>query len=461
MNYKKIPPVNTLLEGVGFKPLIDRYGWTLTRNSLRQVLDRKRRQIASEDPADLSEERLADDTSSQIARSIRCSLKRVINATGTVLHTNLGRSPMAHEALQAVLETAAGYCNLEMNLETGMRGHRTDGISETLKVLTGAEAALAVNNNAGAVLLALTALAAGREVIVSRGELIEIGGGFRIPEVIESGGARLKEVGTTNRTHLRDFEKAISDAAGLIMKASASNYAIVGFTSEVTIEELVRLGEKNSIPVLYDLGSGNFFHGESFGWSSPVVSDLIALGLDVVTFSGDKLLGGPQAGIIAGKKKWIDRMVSHPLARALRLDKMTLAALDATLKLYMQPEFVVDRIPCLNALCAPAEQLAVRANRIAEALREGLPPSVSIGIEEDRAAVGGGSLPTTELPTWVVSLSSDLWSAATISERIRYSDPPVISRIRKDMVVLDVRTILEADVADCIAAICLAFNQPS
>ncbi|MBN1879254.1 L-seryl-tRNA(Sec) selenium transferase [bacterium] len=458
MDYSKIPPVNTLLECSEFKPLTEQYGWTLTRNCLRRVLDLKRKGFGSLQPNDLTPGTLAEQTLLDIAASLKCSLKRVINATGTVLHTNLGRAPMARAALDAVIEVATGYCNLEMNLDSGLRGHRTEGINQTVAVLTGAEAAMAVNNNAGAVLLALTALAAGKEVIVSRGELIEIGGGFRIPEVIESGGAILKEVGTTNRTHLRDYVAALSDETGLIMKTSTSNYAILGFTAEVPIAELIELGARHSIPVLYDLGSGNFYNNEDAGWYSPVVPDLIEMGVDIVTFSGDKLLGGPQAGIIAGRKKWLDKIVTHPLTRALRLDKMTLAALDATLKLYLQPELVRERIPCLQALCESADTLQIRADVIANALKSNLPGSIELHVESDRAAVGGGSLPLTELPTWAVILRSSSIGATMIAEMLRRSEPPVITRIRKDAVVMDVRTISEPDVRDCIRSVIRALN---
>ncbi len=459
MNYKRIPPVNALLECAEFKPLIYQYGWTLTRNSLREVLDIKRKSLASSTSVDLTSGSLAQDTIRQLSASLQCSLKRVINATGTVLHTNLGRAPMAQEALDAILDASAGYCNLEMDLETGLRGQRTDGISVTLKLLTGAEAAIAVNNNAGAVLLALTALSRGKEVVVSRGELIEIGGGFRIPEVIESGGARLREVGTTNRTHLRDYEKALSDQTGLIMKTSTSNYAIVGFTSEVSVEDLVKLGAKHSIPVLYDLGSGNFFDGEIYGWSSPLVSDLIDMGVDIITFSGDKLLGGPQAGIIAGRRNYIDIIAAHPLTRALRLDKMTLAGLDATLKIYLQPETVTERIPCLQALCVSKDVLYQRAALLARTLRTSLSDTFRVEAEEDIAAVGGGSLPLTELATWIVTLQSNVLSAETIAEKLRRSELPVVTRIQKNLVVMDVRTIPDSDVNDCITSVIRALSE--
>ena len=315
-----------------------------------------------------------------------------------------------------------------------------------------------MNNNAGAVLLALAVIAKDKEVIVSRGELIEIGGGFRIPEVMESSGAILKEVGTTNRTHLRDFKSALNERTGLILKASASNYAIVGFTAKVPLQELVILGKNHQIPVMYDLGSGNFYPGESYGWSSPVVKDLLELGIDVLTFSGDKLLGGPQAGIILGRKDLIAKMASHPLARALRIDKMTLAALDATLNLYLQPEIVQDRIPGIQALCQADSQIAARAKILLKKIKNRIPEHWDISLLKDISPVGGGALPQTQLQTWVVSIQSKICSATTLSARLRFSEPPIISRIQKDMVVLDLRTVPQHDIEEFAESLVTALN---
>ncbi len=441
MRQREIPSVNDLLENLHFHPVIQQYGRTLVRDSLRTILEKIRGSISSSMKIDLSPECLAQETMNTIHMLLHGHIKPVFNATGTVLHTNLGRAPMALEALKAATEAAAGYCNLELDLTTGKRGHRSDHLVSTLQMLTGCEAALVVNNNAGAVLLALAALAKNKEVIISRGELIEIGGGFRIPEVMESSGAILKEVGTTNRTHLRDFKNALNEQTGLILKASTSNYAIVGFTAEVPLQELAALGKQYEIPVMYDLGSGNFFPGEPYGWSSPLVKDLVESGIDVLTFSGDKLLGGPQAGIILGRKDLIAKMTSHPLARALRIDKMTLAALDATLKLYLQPETVKDRIPTIQALCQTEIQIADRAGALLEKIKNRIPRHWKISIQKDISPVGGGALPQTQLPTWIMSIQSENCSATVLAANLRFSEPPIISRIQKDMVVLDLRTI--------------------
>jgi L-seryl-tRNA(Ser) seleniumtransferase len=446
MKQRKIPSVNVLLEDPAFQTILQQYGRTLVRNSLRTVLDRKRVSISSVSETDLAPERLAGDTLKYMTEMMTCNVIPVFNATGTVLHTNLGRAPMAREALNAAVAAAEGYCNLELDLSTGQRGHRSDHVASTLKLLTGCEAALAVNNNAGAVLLALAALSRGKEVILSRGELIEIGGGFRIPEVLESSGAVLREVGTTNRTHFRDYQNALNEQTGMILKASTSNYAIVGFTAEVSLQELIQLGKHHRIPVMYDLGSGNFFPSDSFGWSSPTARELLETGVDILTFSGDKLLGGPQAGIILGRQDLLARMASHPLARALRMDKMALAALDATLKLYLQPEKTVARIPCLQALCLSEEDIARRVKKLLGKLKGRVPDQWELSIQKDTSPVGGGALPLTQLPTRVLSIRSGTCSAAVLADKLRSSRPPVIGRIQKDTIVLDLRTIPERDI---------------
>ncbi len=458
MKHREIPSINELLENTIFEPMIQEHGRTLVRDSLRTVLENIRQSISTTTKTDLSPECLAQNTLSTIQKALKSHIKPVFNATGTVLHTNLGRAPMAKEALRAAVEAAVGYCNLELDLATGKRGHRSDHLASTLRILTGCEASLVVNNNAGAVLLALAVIARDKEVIVSRGELIEIGGGFRIPEVMESSGAILKEVGTTNRTHLRDFKSALNERTGLILKASASNYAIVGFTAKVPLQELVILGKNHQIPVMYDLGSGNFYPGESYGWSSPLVKDLLELGIDVLTFSGDKLLGGPQAGIILGRKDLIAKMASHPLARALRIDKMTLAALDATLKLYLQPEIVQDRIPGIQALCQAESQIAARAKLLLKKIKNRIPEHWDISLLKDISPVGGGALPQTQLQTWVVSIQSKICSATTLSARLRFSEPPIISRIQKDMVVLDLRTVPQHDIEEFAESLVTALN---
>ncbi|MCD4653906.1 L-seryl-tRNA(Sec) selenium transferase [bacterium] len=453
MNYRIIPSINEVLEHTVFKFLIHQFGRTIIRNTLREILVSLRTNIGHLKPDQLQSQNLANQVFSKIRKDTRCNIRRIINATGTVLHTNLGRAPIPREAIYASVETAEGYCNLEFNLETGKRGKRTDHISKTLCILTGAEAAIAVNNNAGAVLLTLAALARGKEVIISRGELIEIGGGFRIPEVMEASGALLREIGTTNRTHPADYTNAINENTGFIMKAHTSNFGIVGFTSEVSPKELATIGKSQGIPVMYDLGSGNFVRGEPYGWSSPLVIDQIKAGVDIVTFSGDKLLGGPQAGIIAGKKKYVDTIARHPLARALRLDKMTLSALDATLKLYLQPEKLIKNIPTLSLLCVHESVLKQRALKICRYLKNKLPDSFSVDIQKAESTPGGGCMPLISLNTWTVNIRSTKFSAATISAQLRRAALPVIARIQKDIVILDVRTIPENEVGDLIKSV--------
>ncbi|HPQ40044.1 MAG TPA: L-seryl-tRNA(Sec) selenium transferase, partial [bacterium] len=355
------------------------------------------------------------------------------------------------------METACGYSNLEFNLDTGSRGKRTDHVCGILSELTGAEAAIAVNNNAGAVLLTLAALAQDREVIVSRGELVEIGGGFRVPEVMAASRAVLKEVGTTNRTHLKDYTGAISDTTALIMKAHQSNFGIVGFTSDVPLIDLVNLGHAHHIPVIYDLGSGSFFDGRSFGWHSPVVKEQIAAGVDIVTFSGDKVLGGPQAGIIAGRKELIDVIAAHPLARALRLDKMTLAALDTTLRLYLSPDSVREHIPALRALTLPLDRLKSVAEEISHHLQRILPSSFTVAVVAEKSTPGGGSMPLIELDTWAISIVSEILDAAELARRLRRSRPPVVARIQKDVVLLDPRTVQPWEINDLIRSFRSAF----
>ena len=413
-----------------------------------------------------------------LLRDITTPLRRVINATGVVLHTNLGRAPLPAEAL-AVLSGLEGYCNLEYDLEEGERGSRYLHAVRLLRLLTGAEDALVVNNNAAAVLLCLTALARGRSVLVSRGELVEIGGGFRIPEVMAQSGAQLVEVGTTNRTHLRDYERAL--AAGevaLLLKVHRSNFRVEGFTSEVGWTELVNLGRPHGIPVMFDLGSGNLLSSPGTGAlaaalaGEPAVPKVVAEGVDLVTFSGDKLLGGPQAGIIVGKAELIGQLRSHPLLRALRVGKLTLAALAATLTLYLDPGVARERVPALRSLLAEPEQLRRRAARLRRLLARRLaeaglgeegpisrPISVRITVVPTSTPVGGGALPGVELPSYVVALSGRNGQAGGwgqgLAAILRQGPVPVIARVHEDQVWLDVRSLTEDElkvVAEMVTA---------
>lgn len=379
----------------------------------------------------------------QILQSFsRYRLKRVINATGVLLHTNLGRAPLCREALERMNDVARGYSNLEYDLEKGERGLRYDHVRQLLCALTGAEDALVVNNNAAAVLLVLNSLAQGKEAIVSRGELIEIGGEFRIPDVMEKSGTHLTEVGTTNRTRLADYERAIGPETGLILKVHTSNFRIMGFTEEADLLSLVDLGKKHGLPVMDDLGSGCLIELERFGLErEPTVRDTLATGVDVVTFSGDKLLGGPQAGIILGKGKTLARIRKNPLNRALRIDKLTLAALEATLMKYLRPEEALVDIPLLRSLTEPMEALKRRAKRLASLLRRTLPQGLTISLMKGVSMAGGGSLPTQEIPTVLIGIHATSLSASALEEGLRQWKTPVIVRVADNQVLLDVRTL--------------------
>ncbi len=390
----------------------------------------------------LSNESTADVVAARIEQLHEYSLRRVINATGIILHTNLGRAPLCKEALERIVEVSRGYSNLEFDLAAGKRGLRYDHIRGILCELTGAEDALVVNNNAAAVLLVLNSLARGREAIVSRGELIEIGGEFRIPEVMERSGAVLREVGATNRTHLSDYEKAVSENTALIMKVHTSNFRIVGFTEEVPVTELVALGRRNGIPVMNDLGSGCFIRLDRYGLQhEPTVGDAVKEGADVITFSGDKLLGGPQAGIIVGNKDLLESIKKNPLNRALRIDKLTLAALEATAKLYLNEREAVAGLRSLSALTEPVEAATRRAKRLLQILKkEGL-PGVTLALKKGSSMSGGGSLPTQQIPTMLVALRSERLSAARIDEELRTLPVPVVARIAEDEILFDPRTL--------------------
>ena len=369
-------------------------------------------------------------------------LRRVINATGVIIHTNLGRAPLCREALERVVEVARGYSNLEYDLEKGERGLRYDHVRRLLCALTGAEDALVVNNNAAAVLLVLNSLAEGKEAIVSRGELIEIGGEFRVPEVMAKSGARMQEVGTTNRTRLADYERAIGPETGLILKVHTSNFRIVGFTEEAPLASLVELGKKHGLPVMDDMGSGCFIELDRYGLErEPTVRDSVATGVDAVTFSGDKLLGGPQAGIILGKSDTLERIRRNPLNRALRIDKLTLAALEATLVKYLRPDEALAGIRVLKALTEPLDGVRKRARRLAAVLRRSLPEGLSVALVDGVSMAGGGALPTREIPTVLVGVRAAALSAAALEERLRRGETPIIVRVADDRVLLDLRTI--------------------
>jgi L-seryl-tRNA(Ser) seleniumtransferase len=383
----------------------------------------------------------------EIARQVNPHLRRAINATGVVIHTNLGRSPLSEQALQNLVEVARGYSNLEYDLAKGQRGDRSAHVEETLLRLSGAEGGggLVVNNNAAAVLLALNTLAAGREVICSRGELVEIGGAFRIPDVMARSGAILREVGTTNRTHARDYEEAIGSNTALLLKVHTSNYRVVGFTAEVTVEELVQLGKRYDLPVMNDLGSGCFLDLSSYGIEKePTAQEAIQTGADVVTFSGDKLLGGPQAGIILGKRELIERIKANPLHRALRIDKLTLAALESTLIAYLSEGEAIREIPCLRMLTMPLEELRNRARRLQRLIKQET-DKTSLEMIREQSQVGGGALPLQAVPTWALAVKPLKGTVEALEAELRRLEPPIVGRIFDDRLILDLRTIEEAE----------------
>jgi L-seryl-tRNA(Ser) seleniumtransferase len=451
MEQRQIPGLDKLLNLPQILKLQETFPRAWIKTALQRYLSEVRSDSGRYSAGIFYPDPLAQTIRELISRIYQPSLRRVVNASGTILHTNIGRAPLADEAIEAVAETSRGYLNLEYDLASGDRGHRSDHLNRVLIELTHAEAGFAVNNNAGAVLLALASVAAGREVVVSRGELIEIGGGFRIPEVMALSGAILVEVGTTNRTHVSDYERAITPQTGLLFKAHPSNFGMVGFTKSVEMEELVDLGKKFNLPILYDLGSGCLVDGQPFGWNASRADECIAKGIDLVTFSGDKLLGGPQAGILIGKKYLVEKAAKHPFARALRIDKLSLAALEATLNIYRDPDSAWNRIPVLRMLSTPIMELQRRARRLASRLRSLDLPGITVRSRAADSVVGGGALPLTPLPTWIVEITSTPISPDNILAALRAGTPPIIARIDNDSVVLDLRTILPGEERDILA----------
>jgi L-seryl-tRNA(Ser) seleniumtransferase len=452
---KKLPAVDEALKEARVRQWLETHPRVLVLDAIRTALDRKRRAVLEQNGGneiDLSLTAILDSAETLLRELSEPSLRPVINATGVVVHTNLGRSILSESAIQRIAEVNRSYSNLEYSIAEGERGKRYVHVESILTRLTGVEAATAVNNNAAAVLLCLNTLARGKEVIVSRGELVEIGGSFRVPDVMERSGAVLREVGTTNKTHLKDYEKAITENTALLLKVHTSNYKIVGFTKEVTPEELVSLGRKHKIPVMWDLGSGSFIDLSAYGiGDEPTVKQAVDAGVDVLTFSGDKLLGGPQAGMILGKKSYLDPIRSNPLARAVRIDKMTLAALEATLRQYLDTEKAVREIPTLWMLTQPLSEIERKAELLASGLRD--LAGLAVSIQDDLSQTGGGALPTGNLPTKVVAVSHKTMSANQIESRLRLGHPPVITRIREGMVLFDPRTLNDAEIGKIAEAV--------
>lgn len=439
---RHLPSVDRLLRVLRDRGNLSGVSQAAVVTAVRQVLEEHRAAMRGGLVTAVELGHLVAEVESRIRENQRPSLRRVINASGVLLHTNLGRAPLAEEAVGAVLR-AAGSCNLELDLSSGVRGSRLEHVAGLLQRVTGAEAAVVVNNNAAAVLLTLSALAAGREVVVARSEQVEIGGSFRIPDVMRAAGVRLVEVGTTNRVRLSDYESALGPETALLLKVHRSNFRLVGFVSDVPVRELAELGKRAGIPVVYDLGSGCLVDLRDRGLPyEPTAPEAVRDGCDLVLFSGDKLLGGPQAGIAVGRAHLVGRLRTHPLYRAMRSDKLTLAALEATLRLYLDPEVAWRRVPILRMLTASEEELRVRAQALAQSLSS---QGIAAEVVPSEAEVGGGSLPGTVLRSWSVRLRAEAVAEGDMARRLRAADPPVLSRVHDGAVLLDLRSVLPED----------------
>ena len=463
---RKIPRVDDLLKEEDIRKLCAVYGKKEVLQAVREELDCLRKRILAEAEEGgigkansrmkedavceklLSAERITEQTACRLEENSALSLRKVFNATGIILHTNLGRAPLGKSQMAAVLDAMSGYSNLEYNLSEGRRGKRWEHYTGLISRITGSEGAIAVNNNAAAVTLILSTLARGKEVIVSRGELIEIGGRFRVPEVMEQSGATLRETGCTNRTRISDYERAITENTGALLKVHTSNYRILGFTEEVSVEELSSLGRKYHLPVIVDLGSGVLVNLEKFGLShEPTVQEVLKKGADMVCFSGDKLLGGPQAGIIAGKQSYIKAMENHPLMRAFRLDKCTIAALAATFREYLNEEKACENIPVLKMLSRSEEELEAQAREVAWDLSSRNKED-EITVEKSISMLGGGSMPLEEIPSRAVVVKPKRESAEEFVHRLAALPVPIIAHIKNNRVILDMRTISEEELND-------------
>jgi L-seryl-tRNA(Ser) seleniumtransferase len=443
---QKLPGVDHILELAQKDPYLSETPKSVLIPSIRSAIERLREKILESESAvpqpEVSDSGILETVMRMVSDEMAPNLARTVNATGIIVHTNLGRSLLAAEAIENLMEIAGRYSNLEFDLREGRRGSRYSAVEGILCELCGCEAAMVVNNNAGAVLLCLETIARGKEVIVSRGELVEIGGSFRIPDVMSKSGAVLKEVGTTNRTHTRDYEAAIHSETALLLKVHRSNYSIVGFTAEVSLQEMVSIGKKHEIPVMEDLGSGTLIDFSRYGLQKePTVQESVGTGADIVTFSGDKLLGGPQSGIIVGRKDIVDRVRKNPLTRALRIDKLTLAALETTLRLYRDEKKAVSAIPTLRMLTLPAGVIEKRAKRLMRLLQKIGSPHLRLHLIQSVSRSGGGALPLLELPTQCIAVAVDGVSANGIEAGMRSHVPPIIGRIENDLFLMDARTV--------------------
>lgn len=447
--FRNIPKVDVLLENPEIIKLIEKYHRDVVVDVIREEIDKLRSFIKENDDINLIEEKinsLVENIDSNVKKVYSYNLRKVINGTGTILHTNLGRAIISKKHADYLSEVVTSYSNLEYNLEEGKRGERYSHFEKLICKITGAESAMAVNNNAAAVMLVLSSMAENKEVIVSRGELVEVGGKFRIPDVMKSSKADLVEVGTTNKTHLEDYENAITENTGAFLKVHTSNFKILGFTESVSIEELCKLGEEKNIPVIEDIGSGVLIDLSKYGLEyEPTVQDSIKAGVDIVSFSGDKLLGGPQAGIIVGKKKYIDKMKKNPLTRAFRIDKFTATILEMIFHEYLNEEDAIKNIPVLSLITKDIKDIEESANKLYEKLNI-LKDVAHFEIEDTLSQIGGGSLPAERIKSKCVTIMPKNISTAALEERLRLGENPVVGRISDDKLILDMRTVLEDEI---------------
>jgi L-seryl-tRNA(Ser) seleniumtransferase len=449
---KMLPGVDHILELAKAKPSFQDIPKSVLTPAVRSTIENLRTEILKGDKGldkkILSDARTLKMVEETVKKTMAPKLLPAINVTGVVVHTNLGRSLLAEEAIHNLQAIGSKYSNLEFDLSSGTRGTRYSHIEDILCEISGAEAGLAVNNNAGAVLLCLETIAKNKKVVISRGELVEIGGSFRIPDVMAKSGAILHEVGTTNRTHLKDYENAIENDTGLLLKVHKSNYSVVGFSAEVSLKQLTALGEKYHLPVMEDLGSGTFIDFSKYGLlKEPTVQESVAAGPDVITFSGDKLLGGPQAGLIVGKKEVVDKIKKNPITRALRIDKLTLAALENTLRLYRDEETAIHAIPTLRMLTLPLDSIEKKAQRLRKILENIGDPRIHIELIDLSSRAGGGSLPLLALPSKCVAIKLKGISVNTVERFMRQNSPPIIGRIEEDFFIMDLRTLQDDELS--------------
>lgn len=449
MLYRSIPKVDVLLENQDIVTLIENHHRDVVVDVIREEIDKLRNFIKENDDVNLIETKinnLIENIKISTEKVYSYNIKKVINGTGTILHTNLGRAIISKKHADYLSEVVTSYSNLEYNLEEGKRGERYSHFEKLICKITGAEAAMAVNNNAAAVMLVLSSMAAEREVIVSRGELVEVGGKFRIPDVMKSSNAHLVEIGTTNKTHLEDYEDAISENTGAFLKVHTSNFKILGFTESVSIEELCKLGREKDIPVIEDIGSGVLIDLSEYGLEyEPTVQDSIKAGVDVVSFSGDKLLGGPQAGIIVGKKKYIDKMKKNPLTRAFRIDKFTATILEMIFHEYLNEEDAIKNIPVLSLITKDLKEIEKNANALFNKI-ENLENVADINVEDTFSQIGGGSLPAERIKSKSVTIMPKNISTQSLEAKLRAGKNPVVGRISEEKLILDMRTVLEDEI---------------